>query len=75
MNVRYDVRAFDQKAFTVGNMDSGMRFNDQREAFNLAKKIAAQYGEATMSKLTWDDKGRITTETCVVHANGKFRYI
>ena len=71
MKVRYD----------VNNMDmTGVGFwsRDQREAFEMAKKIAAQdrFGEAFMTRNVWNGEGRITeVSTVVVRQDGTFRRI
>lgn len=67
MKVRYDVGKF----AGLGSM----RFLNQKEAFDLAKKIAAQdkFGESWMAQLTWDDKGFITQRSVAVRADGTFR--
>lgn len=68
MKTRYDVS---------GWMGIGMRFSDQREAFELAKKIDAKdkLGEAIMMRMVWDEKGRITLNTVAVKASGEYRRI
>ena len=72
MKVRYDVSKFE---FMVGHMDPGMRFTDQREAFCLAKKIAAQDGLSVMERLEWDDRGFITKKVCFIHADGRIQHV
>ena len=54
-----------------------MRFDDQREAFELAKKIAAQdkFGESIMIELVWDEKGILSNHTVAVRADGTYRKI
>ena len=69
MKKRYDVRRW------VGGLP--MRFTDQQEAFDLAKKVAEQdrYGEALMDQLVWEGTEIISTHTVAVKADGSFRSI
>ena len=67
--IRYDVC----KLIGIGSM----RFDDLKEAFDMAKAMAYyEKEEVILRKLTWDADRRITsTETVLVNAEGKFRYI
>ena len=59
MKIRYDVS---------DGFGGGMRFEDQREAFDLAKKCAAQKGMCFfMERLVWDQDGRISVSTVAVN--------
>lgn len=53
------------------------RFEDLREAFEMAKAMAQYEGEEiALRKLTWDDTNRVTgIETVLVSGAGQFRYI
>ena len=68
MKVRYDVDVWSRG----GN--HSMRFTDQREAFELAKKCAAQDATTVfMVKYVWDEKGAIKIAgTVEVKADGTF---
>lgn len=70
MKVRYDVKNMDMTG-------CGFWSRDQREAFDMAKKIAAcdKFGEAFMTRNIWDNEGRITVNTVVVRQDGTFRRI
>lgn len=67
-----------KKRYDVGEwLGMTMRFNDQREAFELAKKIAAQdkFGESIMIELVWNEKGILSNHTVAVRADGTYRKI
>lgn len=68
MKVRYDVS---------DGFSGGMRFENQREAFDLAVKMAAQsrFGSSFMARLTWDQNGAISVNTMKVMADGSFKTI
>lgn len=67
MKVRYDVS---------DGFGGGMRFESQREAFDLAKKMAAhKFGSCFMTRLVWDQDGRITVSTVAVKADGSWSKI
>lgn len=54
------------------------RYENLREAFELAKKIASEnkFGTALLRKVEWDDNGTIIKyEGCKVFANGKWEYL
>ena len=53
------------------------RFEDLREAFEMAKAMAQYEGEEiALRKLTWDDANRVSRiDTVLVNAAGRFRYI
>ena len=68
MKVRYEVR---ELAGTYG-----MRFEDLKEAFNMAKACAVYCTEMALIKMVWNTDNRIeSTETCIVKADGSFTYI
>lgn len=76
MKIRYDVRTWDDvlKCYT------GTRFEDKREAFVFAKELAKDGGEALMTKVTLTDLNdpswaKSAEQTCVVNANGTWRYL
>ena len=69
MKTKYDVSRL---------VDTGsMRFSDLKEAYDLAKAMAAQDGEEIcLRKLTWDDTNRVSgIETVLVNAAGQYRCI
>lgn len=67
MKKRYDV----SRLATPG----GISFRGQREAYNLAKAMAKDYGEEiVLRELTWGSTGNISTRTALVSADG-YRYI
>lgn len=69
MKVKYDVRA-------VGGNGLDIRLESLKEAFDLAKKVAAGEGLASLTKITWNEERRIVGyERCFVKADGSFEYI
>ena len=69
MKVRYDVARSD----ATGCFWS----RNQRESFEMAKKVAMEdrFGLAFMTRLLWDESGRITVSTVAVRADGSFNKI
>lgn len=69
MKARYDVSRLTGMGST--------RFEDLREAFEMAKAMAQYEGEEiALRKLVWDDTNRVeSTETVLVNAAGQFRNI
>lgn len=70
MKVRYDVSYED-------GFCGSMRFENQREAFDLAVKMAehSRFGSVFMTRLTWNQNGAISVNTVTVKADGSFRKI
>lgn len=67
-------------AYYAARLDGGIeiRYENLREAFNLAKQIASEnkFKEAILKKVEWDNNGRIVKyEGCKVFANGKWEYL
>lgn len=67
MKKRYDVSGW------LGGIS--LRYSDQREAFNLAKQIAEQDGEALMIELVWTGDRITSLHTVAVKADGTYRHI
>ena len=69
MFVKFDVN------YWLGKNNPCGRFEDQREAFNLAKAIAESKPSAlvTLTKIVWNEDRRITSyNSCVVNPDGSF---
>lgn len=67
-------------AYFAAGLGGGVenRYEDLRQAFNLAKEIASEnkFGTALLRKVEWDSNGRIIKhEGCKVFADGKWEYL
>lgn len=62
--------------FDVCNSNFSMRFESQKEAFELAKKLASNDCFVTMTRIAWNDSRRIVGyETCKINANGTYEFL
>ena len=71
-----NIRKVKYEASGASDLFLSYRAEDQREVYELAKKMAAtdKFGFAFMRKLVWTDNG-IDVSTVIVNADGSFENI
>ena len=64
------------KYFVRNSKNVEVRFDNLREAFEMAKAIACYDTFVTLNKRTWNENNLIVGyETCAVKADGTFTYL
>ena len=68
MKVKYYVNPFT----TQHLCGVGIGFDDYKEAVELAKSEAKEYGSATIDKMVWNGPKLVKKETLVLKSDGSF---